>query len=273
MKKSAALLAVAGMAAVAHAQTVSILLNNNNGTNFQGTGGVSSVVFPSLTAVSTVQVDVVLSWGTAGAPTNFKAWAAYIGTMTATHSSGVAAGGDMTIAAEASSHVAEGPGGFVSGGFTPENWPGGRRPAEGGFGGPPTFPFIPAGNSGNDGGFRFPGGPAYSVAGGGTPVLTLSDGGANINASQSSVALGNTNQNNSTDISVFRFSMTPSIFGTYTLDAVFADLAYYLPDGTSNIPGLQASATFNSATITVLPAPSTLALLGLGGIAAVRRRR
>lgn len=256
MKKSAALIAVAGLAAAANAQSVTVLVNGSSALTFD-----TSTYVPSALTVS-------MTLDTEGAYGDFSSWAAFIGSMGYSHSSGVAAAGDISVPTELATDEATNPAAPLNAFSTDTDWKG-RRPAAWGS----TLGVPPGGNN-VAGSFRFPDQGGFSANQDGASATLDANGGAPINAGQQPAALGNAQHNPSSSIEVFRFDITPTAqIGTYTIEALLNDLAYFIAGNNTSVSGLQNSVSYNNASVTFTPAPSTLALLGLGGLAAGRRRR
>ena len=74
---------------------------------------------------------------------------------------------------------------------------------------------------------------------------------------------------------VFTYDITGLAVGVYTINWVSPSTApnvrLYATAGSTNF--LETQSTYTGATITVIPAPASLALVGLGGLVAGRRRR
>ncbi|MEM9065334.1 MAG: hypothetical protein AAGB51_07570 [Planctomycetota bacterium] len=145
----------------------------------------------------------------------------------------------------------------------------------------PGTPVTGSSDAGDDGSFRFGSGssPSYITEANGT---ILSDNGGVIEGGQSSSAIGGEGQDTAGRVEVFRgqivFSFVEGDISTYTALLGTTDIDF---NGAASIfidanlegfaPGLSISNT--GGLITVVPTPSAVALLGLGGLAAGRRRR
>lgn len=93
--------------------------------------------------------------------------------------------------------------------------------------------------------------------------------------SQNPASLMGTNFNSTPNATVFRYSVTLNSAGDHVADIVQisgAAVKWYLNAGGTSVLN-DTSLTINPGTITVTPAPGALALLGLGGLVAGRRRR
>ncbi|MDX9911265.1 MAG: PEP-CTERM sorting domain-containing protein [Phycisphaerales bacterium] len=83
------------------------------------------------------------------------------------------------------------------------------------------------------------------------------------------VAVSGLPTNNNIDI--FKFSFTRNSGGVVDLGFIVANIGVYTNGGPSNQSF--TAAQVNGASVTFTPAPSSVALLGLGGLVAGRRRR
>jgi len=135
-------------------------------------------------------------------------------------------------------------------------WEGRRPPSTAGFPG------------GSAGGFRFSP-QAYTAIPNGLAGATAANAYEGLAAS---VPLGGFLQDSSPRLEVFRGSFFADVVGTWVLDFDAVDAAYFLPGFSTTVIGVQNSMGHNPDTYTVTPAPASLALLGLGGLAARRRR-
>ena len=239
MKTTIAIAAVAGLAAAASAQSVFM---------------TSSSALPAQGEV--VTISLWLDATTVATP--FSSWANWNGVITSTND-----GGDLSAA---SVSVTDGPADTVSttNFAAADNWASGRRPsAVPGFGG--TF-----------GGFRQQV-QNYVVtdAGGDLRLDAPVQGG--IDALQQPIAAPNTFANTSRVLEVFRFRFTyDAAMGQVIFTASNNALVWY--DGSLNGFGSAPSAHPTAPSIGVavgepIPAPASLALIGLGGLVATRRRR
>lgn len=127
---------------------------------------------------------------------------------------------------------------------------------------PPSTPGFPGGGGG---GFRF--NPA-------TPGTASGGSITGIAGNQASTALGGFLQDGSETIEVYRatLDLSGAAVGTYSVDFA-ATLIQVFSGGFAIDRAVLNDTALNSARITVTPTPATAALLGLGGIAAGRRRR
>lgn len=94
-------------------------------------------------------------------------------------------------------------------------------------------------------------------------------------SSQNPASLMGTNFSSTTNATIFRYSVTMTTQGDHVASLVQLSggaVKWYLNTGGTSIL-TDTNTTINPGTITVTPAPGALALLGLGGLAAGRRRR
>ena len=240
MKTTFAIAAVAGFAAAASAQSIYITASNN----LPADGEV-------------VTLDVVLD--ATDFSGTFVAWHQYNFNVDIS-ASGEAAGIGAAIAsadqagqAAASDNTGDGVANF--GPFGPA-WETGRRPG--------AFPGAGALAGGN----QF--GPLQTTA---TDDLLTGDAGGSIGGRQGSLdAEGNVNLHRGRVYEAFRFTFTYSdAFGLVTFNPADVVLNVYNVAGTGGNAFVDAS---NIGSVTVgVPTPASAALLGLGGLAAARRRR
>lgn len=136
---------------------------------------------------------------------------------------------------------------------TSGNWEGRRAPSTFGFPG------------GGGGGFRFNAATGGVATGGSI---------AGIAGAQASSALGGFLQSGDTSIEVYRaqLDLTGVAAGDYSVDFAASLLQVFI-DGFAIERAVLNDTTLNGAAITITPTPASVALLGLGGLAAGRRRR
>ncbi|MEM9065335.1 MAG: hypothetical protein AAGB51_07575 [Planctomycetota bacterium] len=265
MKNVIALAAVAGIAAAANGQVFDIVPSTNVA---DVSGGPVTVDFSLWldTQGNETGIDV------GGAElVDFFAWSGINGVFRTT-------AGSFNAEAETDNDAA---GGTVLFGAFPgtvaaTDWRG-RRPgiaavngSDADFG--PPFGVIGGqiSDNGNDGSFRFSNTSAMQEVRDGGLTLGTVDG--NIAGAQSPTAVGGSGQNADSRIEVFR--------GSITFDAGDEGLQTISFDGLGSFfveAGLTGftSFGFNSigGEVNVVPTPASVALLGLGGLAAGRRRR
>ncbi len=133
---------------------------------------------------------------------------------------------------------------------------------------------IVAGNAGAGGSF------ATSIPAGALVVLGSFSGGSRTGVDIAFTPPGFTGgfavpPSGTNPMPVFTYDITGLAVGTYSLNwvspASAPNVRLYATAGSTNF--LEAQSTYTGATITVIPAPASLALVGLGGLVAGRRRR
>lgn len=237
MKTTFAIAAVAGFAAAASAQSVYISASNELPADGE-----------------TVTLDVVLDATSYAQP--FFAWHQYNFNINMS-----ADGSNQSLAAAVSGDLGEtniaqtaDTTGFAAGGLP---WDGGRRPG--------AFP----GSASNNGGSRFGPGLADVVTDGG---ISSSEGSIGGRQQASGAPENNALINSERVYEAFRFQFTYSEdMGIVTFDLADVVANLYNVAGTDNV-FVQDSSTISGVSIGV-PTPASAALLGLGGLAAARRRR
>lgn len=154
----------------------------------------------------------------------------------------------------------------------------GRRPGTAAVNGsdgevPPfgTVADLAFGTDGSDGSFRF--GNSSGVVEVRNGGLTLGgEGGTTISGAQSPTAVGGSNQDTSSRIEVFRGQISFDENDVGEQDINFDGLASFFIE-----PALSGFTSFafgnTGGGVSVVPTPASIALLGLGGLAAGRRRR
>jgi len=132
---------------------------------------------------------------------------------------------------------------------------------------PPTTVGFPGGSAG---GFRFSP-QAYTAIPDG---LAGANAGSAYEGLAASVPLGGFLQDGSPRLEVFRGSFNaPVAAGTYNLTFNSVDAAYFQTSTfDTTVIGVASMMGNNDASYTVVPGPASLALLGIGGLAARRRR-
>ncbi|MEM1329170.1 MAG: PEP-CTERM sorting domain-containing protein [Planctomycetota bacterium] len=237
MKTAIALVALAGAASAANAQFVEVLVNGSSDAN--------------LANGEAVEVSLYLDrdGATDGFFAAFSGWSTFGGTF------GSDAGTWQGFTENASELTGINP--FAADG--PDTWTLGRRP--GGVAG--------LGN----GAFRYPNAATNTLTYQGGSTLEL-DGGGNFEGFQAGAALGNNFPDSSERIEVFRavLDFTGVAAGTYSVDFLISSLQI----GSGSLDAARSvvdGADVRGATVTIVPAPASAALLGLGGLAAARRRR
>ncbi|MEM9065337.1 MAG: PEP-CTERM sorting domain-containing protein [Planctomycetota bacterium] len=255
----AALIAVAGVATAANAQIFDIVVDRD-------CVNVGETVNFSLYLDS--QGATSIDTGGAGlAP--FEGWAGINGVFRTT-------GGSFNLVEETDDDAAGGAVffGTIEGSVAPTDWVG-RRPGVAAVNGSvATFPGIgdvPGNTSvdGSDGSFRFSNiAPNYEVRDGGLTLGT--DGGGNISGAQSATVVGGSNQDTAERIEVFRGSVTFDTEGDQTIS--FDGLGSFFIDADLN-SFTSVSFQNSGGAVKVIPAPASVAMLGLGALAAGRRRR
>ena len=128
---------------------------------------------------------------------------------------------------------------------------------------PPSTVGFPGGSAG---GFRFSAQTYNAIPGG-----LEGAGGLAYEGLAASVPLGGFLHDGSPDLEVFRGSFIADVEGTHLLEFAAVDAAYFIGDFSNTAIGVQSQMGLAPATYNVLPAPASLALLGLG--LAARRRR
>ena len=128
---------------------------------------------------------------------------------------------------------------------------------------PPSTAGFPGGSAG---GFRFSA-QTYTAI----PNGLEGAGGLAYEGLAASVPLGGFLHDGSPDLEVFRGSFIADVEGAHLLDFVAVDAAYFIGDFSTTAIGVQSAMQNVAAAYNVLPAPASLALLGLG--LAARRRR
>ncbi|TVQ61466.1 MAG: PEP-CTERM sorting domain-containing protein [Phycisphaerales bacterium] len=263
------MIAVAGLAGAAAAQNYEVAIDYN-GTTY-GFGGTNDqlVIAPG----ETVSISV---WGTGGNANNipgFTAWDSFSFFMDITGTFDL---GGITTFVEDLSETAPIPSATPSTGWanTPDTWTQGRRPG-GGVGNP--FNFL------NSRGFRYA--PVVGAIAQ-TYEATSIPGGLRVTQSGNQFVdmfAGNSTListlfeeyvNFEEDIEIFRIDYTPTTEGDHVVSATTVGATAFLNGsfavGQNVLPLMLEGDSF---TVTVIPAPGAFALLGLGGLVAVRRRR
>lgn len=265
MKRSViAVAAVAGLASAANAQVFDIVMSE---TTVDVSGGAAQVEFAMF--FDTLGATEIDAGGAGFQP--FFGWAGLNGVFSAT-------GGSFQLIAETDDDAA---GGTVStpfgaGAIAPTDWFG-RAPGTAAVNGsdgevPPfgTVADLAFGTDGSGGSFRFGNAePNYEVRDGG---LTLGFTSGAISGAQAPAAVGGTGQDTSPRIEVFRgvIQFDENDVGIQDID--FVGLASFFIE--SGLSGFTSVGLANQGgTVEVVPTPASLALLGLGGLAANRRRR
>ncbi|MEM9065336.1 MAG: hypothetical protein AAGB51_07580 [Planctomycetota bacterium] len=126
-------------------------------------------------------------------------------------------------------------------------------------------------DNGNDGSFRFSNVSGdQEVRDGGLTLGTA--GGENISGAQSPTAVGGSGQNTDSRIEVFRGSVTFDA-GDEGLQTISFDGlgSFFVEAGLTGFTSVALSSI--GGEVNVVPTPASVALLGLGGLAAARRRR
>ncbi|MEM1329169.1 MAG: PEP-CTERM sorting domain-containing protein [Planctomycetota bacterium] len=240
MKSAFALIAVAGIAGAANAQLIDVVVN-----------GGQNVEFADEASATVVNVSLYLDrdGATGGFFDSFAGWSTFGGIFTA---DGGTFGAGTESAAETTGVNPFAPDG-------PDTWTFGRRP--GGVAGL------------NNGSFRYPNASTNTQGYEGGSTMELA-GGGNFEGFQAGASLGNNFPDAAERIEVFRATIdfTGVAAGTYSIDFLASSLAIgfgSLDAARSVVDG----ASVSGATVTIVPAPASAALLGLGGLAAARRRR
>ena len=230
-----ALTAVAGLAAGAHGQAFEVVITTPaNGPDI--TPGVPDYL-PGTTIEYSIYMDNGL--GSGGGFTNFFGWASFAGRTDGpgTHNLPDELSGTQNT--------------------TSDIWEGRRPPATFGFPG------------GAAGGFRFAA-QTYTAI----PNGLEGAGGLAYEGLAASTPLGGFQQDGSPRLEVFRGSFVGDVEGVFDLDFNPVDAAYFADAGfnTTVIGASNDMDSLSAAYAVGIPAPASLALLGLGGLAARRRR-
>ena len=246
MKNIIAIAALAGLATAASAQNVDA-----------GGATLARVVADNATPADgdTVTIDVILD--ATDYTGDFFAWQQYNFNVTLTGDAGTVEAGQINVPAESPVDVAPSETPFGSQGAA-ENFEG-RRPGFQAFSGS------------NNGGSRFGPGAADTANDG---ELTSAAGGGSIGGRQQSFTTPEDNFGINVDrqYGAFRFSFVyEAADGIVTVDLADLVLNAYNSDASADSDFISNFAI--APAIVGVPAPASAALLGLGGLAAARRRR
>ncbi len=275
MKNVIALIAVAGIAGAAAAQNYEVAVQYNGDT--YGFGGAAGPVV--INPGETVQISVWVTGGNADNIPGFTAWDSFTFRLDVTGAADIDGITPFTENLSETAPVSRGsqsPTGNTGWDNAPDTWTQGRRPG-GGVGNP--FGFL------TSNGFRYAPNTAGAIAmpydaqpiAGGFRIFQNNNDDT-INGFQGNATLLPTlfteYVNFDENIEVFRISYTATTEGDHVVDVRTAGATAFLNAsyavGQNVLPLMLAG---DQITITVIPAPGAFALLGLGGLAAVRRRR
>jgi len=185
---------------------------------------------PNYAQGTTIEYSLYLD-NTSGNFTDFAGWSSFAGFTSAP--------GSHNLPVETATQTSAGA------------WEGRRPPSTAGFPG------------GSAGGFRFSPQTYTAIPNGlaGSSAANAYEGLA------ASVPLGGFLQDPSPRLEVFRGSFIADVLGDHTLSFNPVDAAYFQPGFSSTVIGVQSQMGIVGADYTVVPAPASLALLGLGGLA------
>jgi len=251
MKRSViGILTVAGLAGAANAQSYEIVTDRDT-VNLADAGDDGLVAF---------SLFFDTNGSTAGFFGSFFGWSQYAGIFES--EAGVF---QLTGDTGTYTDVQVAPGFFIA--FSDENWMGRRAPATG----PAGYDGASGASGGSNGGFRaFP--QPYEANGSQLTGL----GGGSLAGLQRSTPLGGTGQNEDPRLEVFRgvVDYSAAAAGDYDLSFI-PELLQIFIDADHNLERAVLSDMDSLAqTIHVIvPAPASMALLGLGGLVTTRRRR